>query len=474
VVTASFFAPDYRRDIRRYYEWVHARFVRPYRDTLLMLNLADEPTGGDYSRWAEAEFTARTGYGFAEVGDDPARLVQLGAFQSVYVAEYAAWSAEQWAELEPSLPTTMSFEGATARLHFQLPQVEALFARTPPTFYPTFDAYPRDGPPELPLDDAELIRLFTLVRSLGHYSARHDRPFWLWSAANSWGLAQASADPADVADAVANGYYLALLARQTGGWLQGIAVWNYNVYGQGLYNDTHRTRYDPEAMFAEVSESLPRIRRLLAAPPGRTRVLVVAPDRYSERLLGLSRTSDPWDLHAYEFHWLAAFARNNVPAAVVAGLAGEDLSDVGTVVLLARDAEDVVPADVAQLRAYHQAGGTVLAARALGSALSAGASYLEADPPEAAFADPPTRERAALWQWAFGLDRPLAEGFLVSTAEDALLYTIGRRLEAEVLLPFAGRGWVVESGGCVRQPLRADGGRLPIALEPHQYAYLTR
>jgi hypothetical protein len=158
----------------------------------------------------------------------------------------------------------------------------------------------------------------------------------------------------------------------------------------------------------------------------------------------------------------------------VAGLAGEDLSGIVTVVLLARNAEDVVPAEVAELRAYHQAGGTVLAARELGSALGAGASYLEADPPEAAFADPPTRERAALWQRAFGLDRPLADGFLVITAEDALLYTIGRRLEAELLLPFDGRGWVVDTGGCVRQPLRADGGRLRIALEPHQYAYLTR
>ena len=72
-MNASFFAPDYRRDIRRYYEWADERLVRPYRDALPMLNLADEPSGGDYSAWAEGEFIARFGYGFSDVGDDATR-----------------------------------------------------------------------------------------------------------------------------------------------------------------------------------------------------------------------------------------------------------------------------------------------------------------------------------------------------------------------------------------------------------------
>src|SRR5262249_61354912 len=107
-------------------------------------------------------------------------------------------------------------------------------------------AAPRDGPPALPREDAELIKLFTLARSLGHYSARYGKPFWLWSTANSWGLAQASPQPANVADAVANGYYLALLAPQTGGWPQGIAVCNYKHMGPGLLNDTPRTTSEPD------------------------------------------------------------------------------------------------------------------------------------------------------------------------------------------------------------------------------------
>ncbi len=58
-VSASFYAAAYRRDIEAYYRWVDAEFVRPYADVLLMLNLADEPIGGDYSSSAEAEFRRR-------------------------------------------------------------------------------------------------------------------------------------------------------------------------------------------------------------------------------------------------------------------------------------------------------------------------------------------------------------------------------------------------------------------------------
>jgi hypothetical protein len=474
VVNASFYSPDYRDDIRRYYEWVNAQFVRPYRDTILMLNLADEPSGGDYSVWAEAEFTVRNGYGFADVGDDAARIARLGEFQSNYIAEYAAWSASQWAELQPDLPTTMSFEGATARVHFQLPLVEAVFSRTPATFYPTFDAYPRDGPPEAALDDVELIRLFTLVRSLGHYSARYSRPFWLWSTANSWGLAQASPQPANVADAVANAYYLALLARQTGGWLQGIAVWNYNVVGQGLYNDTNRTTYDPDAMFARVSESLPRIRQILAAPAGATRVLLLAPNGFPFRLLGATRMVDPFAFRSYEFHRLAVFARNNVPAAVVSTLAGEDLSRVATIVVLARYAQDVPDEDAQRLRGYLDRGGTVVAPRHLSGALGPRGEYVDGDRAEEAFADSSDPQVRALWRRAFGIERALDRGYYVASAADALLYSIGGGLQTDLRLPFAGRGWLADPSGYLVRRLDANGGRLVLALDKNQYAYLTR
>jgi hypothetical protein len=473
VVNASFYSPDYQADIRRYYQWVDARFVRPNRDVILMVNLADEPSGGDYSVWADAEFKTRNGYGFAEVGDDPTRIAQLGQFQTNYVADYAAWSAAQWAELEPEMPTTMSFEGATARVHFQLPQVEAVFARTPSTFYPTFDAYPRDGPPDLPLDDAELIKLFTLVRSLGHYSARYNRPFWLWSTGNSWGLSQTSPQPGNVADAVANGYYLAMLARQTGGWLQGIAVWNYNIVGQGLYNDTNRTTYDPDTMFARVSESFPRIRQIMAAPPGAARVLILTPTGFPYRLLGASRTVDPFAFRSYDFHRLAVFARNNVPAAIVTTLAGEPVDRLAAIVVLSRYTQDLANDDAERLRGYLGRGGIVIAPRHLSGVLGARAEYVDGDRPEEAFADSSDAQRRALWRRAFGVERALDRGFYVATPEDALLYSIGG-VQIELRLPFTGRGWLADPSGYLVQRLDANGGRLALALDKGQYAYLTR
>lgn len=474
VSNASFYSPDYRRDIRRYYEWVNARFVRPFRDVIVMLNLADEPSGGDFSPWADEAFRRETGYGFAEVGTDPERVLRLGEFQSRYIVEYAIWSAQQWAELAPDLAVTMSFEGATLRVHMQLPHLESLFSRTPANFVPTFDAYPRDGPYDMPIDDAELVRLFHLVRTAAHYSARYQKPFWLWSTGNSWGLAQASAQPANVADAVANAYYLALLARQMGGWLQGIAVWNYNVVGQGLYNDTHQTSYDPDVMFARVSETFPRLRQIMASPPGQARVLVLAPDRAAWRQLGADRQVDPFRFHFYDLHRLIALARNNVPAAVVGSLAGEDLSRISAILVLARAPRDLADADLAALQAYLAQGGTVVALRALSGVLGAQAQYVDGDRLEEAFAEPDSSERVALWQRVLGLAQPLRQGYYVATASDALFYTLAGQLQAEAQLTFSGQGWQADPSGVPLRPLQADGGRLTVRLDKGQYAFLSR
>jgi hypothetical protein len=472
VANASFYSPDYRRDIRRYYEWVDARFVRPFRDVILMLNLADEPSGGDFSPWADAAFRQETGYGFADVGTDPERQTRLGEFQSRYIVDYATWSAQQWAELEPGLPVTMSFEGATLRVHLQLPHLESLFARTPPNFVVTFDAYPRDGPYDMPIDDTELVRLFQLVRTAAHYSVRYERPFWLWSTGNSWGLAQASPQPGNVADAVANAYYLALLARQMGGWLQGIAVWNYNVVGQGLYNDTHRTAYDPDVMFARVSETFPRLRQIMASPPGHTEVLVLAPDRPAWQQLGAERQIDPFRFRYYDLHRLIALARNNIPAAVVGSLAGEELGGIRAILVLARAPQDLTEADLAGLQAYLARGGKVVALRALSGLLGPRAEYIDGDRAEEAFAEPTSDDRVRLWQRVLGIEQPLRDGYFVATTDDALFYTLAGPLEARLV--FNGRGWQADRSGNALQPLQPDGGRLLVRLDKGQYAFLTR
>jgi hypothetical protein len=375
-VSASFYAPSYRRDIDKYYRWVEAEFVQPYAGVILMLNLADEPIGGDYSAHAEAEFRRRHGFGFADVGDDPARQRLLGAFQSRYVVEYAIYSAGLWQALHPGLPVTMSFDGAQARQTFTLPDVEALFRDTPDNFIVTFDAYPRDGLPDVPLSDKNLVGLFLLARSAGLYSARYGKPLWLWAAANSWGLSQASPDPGTVSDAVANGLYLALLVRQGGGDLQGIAYWNYNIKEQGLYNDTHDTAYDVETMFGQVSAALPTLRRLMAEPPARPEVLILSPPARSHEQIGVERTAIL--LEVQPFQRLAILAKEGVNAAVVGslgdwsdgGLGESRLVDwVGVIVALSPSPEYLSEGDLALLREFLQQGGKVVTSPGVGAAL---------------------------------------------------------------------------------------------------------
>ena len=380
-IGASFYAPDYRRDITAYYRWVDATLVRPYSGTVLMVNLADEPKEGDYSAWADAAFRAAHGYGLHDAGADPARQEAVGRFESEYVNDYAIWSARQWLAIDPIVTVTMSYDGGYGRNMHEGPNLESIFQKAPRNFVVTYDAYPRDGLYTTPLTENDLIALFALVRTLGYYAAVYHRPLWLWSTGNSWGLNEGSSDRGDVADAVANGIYLAQLARQTGGDLQGIAVWNYNIKGQGLYNDTHHTLYKPDDMFRRVSASFPLLRAIMAAPAGRPDTVVLAPDGPDLRAAGAALVLRATD----SYHWdrLAILARANVAAVTLTHLRGAPLPAPRTVLVLARAASDITPDDRLSLRALRARGGTVVAASPVATTLvdnSAGAQVLATSP----------------------------------------------------------------------------------------------
>jgi len=366
-IGASFYAPQYRRDITAYYRWVDATLVRPYSGTIMMLNLADEPKEGDYSSWADAAFRAAHGYGLRDAGADPARQEAVGRFESDYVADYAAWSARQWQSIDPAMPVTMSFCGGYGRVMHEGPKLESVFRKVPRNFVMTFDAYPRDGLYTTPLTENDLIPLFTLVRTLGYYSAVYHRPLWLWSTGNSWGLNEGSSDRGDVADAVANGIYVAQLARQTGGDLRGIAVWNYNIRGQGLYNDTHHTLYKPNDMFHRVSASFPLLRAIMAAPAGRPDTVVLAPDGPDLRAAGAALVPRATD--SYTWASLGVLARSNVAAVTLTGLDSAPLPALRTALVLARAASDIAPAGRLQLRHLLARGGAVVAAAPVAATL---------------------------------------------------------------------------------------------------------
>jgi len=516
-VSASFYAPSYRQAIEAYYRWVDAEFVRPYADVLLMLNLSDEPIGGDYSSHAEAEFRRQTGLGFADVPEgSPAadeagaeRQRLLGEFQSRYVVEYAGYSARAWAVIHPGLPVTLSFDGGQARKALTQPDVEALFRDTPPNLVITFDAYPRDGQPRLPLDDANLVGLFLLSRSLGFYSARYQKPVWLWAAANSWGLSQASPDPGTVSDAVANGLSLAMLVRQGGGDLQGIVYWNYNVKGQGLYNEPRATAYDPEAMFRRVSAVLPTLRRLMASPAGSPQILVLAPAVLAQRAIGASREAVRLEVQPYDR--LAILARTGVNAAVAGSLAGlltgpaavdpaspvvsgggsGERSEIRAIIVLAPSAADLSAADLEALRGFLAQGGLVVASPGVGSGLStAGASVAEPVPGAEGlierrgnlfvalqgvatlFEDKHGEALLGFWQEALGLDS-LQPGYQVGGVEAVWHYHLGREpIRVEMELPFEAMGYRYDGEG--RAVERLAGDHLRVTLGRREYVLLRR
>jgi len=486
-VSASLYAPSYRRDVGAYYRWLDSEFVKPYADVLLMLNLADEPIGGDYSAHAEAEFRRRYGFGFADVGDDPARQRLLGEFQSRYVVEYAAFSARLWQQIQPGLPVTMSFDGGQARKVFSLPDVEALFRDTPSNFVVTFDAYPRDGLPHVALSDKNLVGLFLLARSLGLYSARYHKPLWLWAAANSWGLSQASSDPGSVSDAVANGLYLALLVRQGGGDLRGIVYWNYNVKGQGLYNDRHETAYDVETMFAQVAAELPTLRRLMKASPSFPEVLILAPPLWTYERIGAAR--EVVRLEVQPYRRLAILAKEGVNAAVVGSLGGWPLERLRAIVVLSPTPDYVPVEDLAALRSFMAQGGKVVASPAVGADLvgegdgeplssyeglvaQRGNLYLAPQGVAVLFEDRRHALLVPFWREVLGLDaaRP---GYRVVSGQYAFHYHLGPQpVQVRLSLPFEARGYRHDDQA--RPAEKLWGSRLAVTLGRREYLLLSR
>jgi hypothetical protein len=242
-----------------------------------------------------------------------------------------------------------------------------------------------------------------------------------------------------VSDAVANGLYLALLIRQGGGELQGIAYWNYNVKGQGLYNDTHVTTYKPEAMFQRVTDAFPMLRRLMVSKPSRPEVLILAPPSVGHEQIGAARESIRQGGQPYPR--LQILAKQGVNAAVVGELSGWPLDGVRAIVVLAPAVRYVSPEDAAILGEYLAAGGRVVASRDFGQALGAGTrsggdpiagglveqrGSLFIAPAESAvlFEENHSQDLSGFWQEVLGLNR-VQPGYRIVTGEYAFLYNLG-------------------------------------------------
>jgi len=378
-VSASFYSPQYREDIIRYYEWVARTIVDPFREIILMVNLADEPFGGDYSAAAEAEFRRLYGYGFGDVGEDIERQRALGRFQSDMIVSYATWSAERWHAVCPDIPSTMSFCGSHGREENLMPTVENLFSKTPPHFEITFDLYPRDGPFDHAITPPDVTALWVFLTQLGGLSRKFNKPLWIWPTGNSWGTGQASSDPGHVSDAVANVYYNVDRIVAAGGRVKGLAIWNYNCNNQGLFNDPHETVYDPEIMFERLSESFsevrPVMRRSLQAPwEPQPRIALFAPPEPGFLRIGRTRASvcrlEDSETRPYDFSALEAFAHYSKPFVVFGEM--EDLpTGCDTLIVLPETIEEIPAALQAALKAWPGEGRTLVVSPALASLFNA-------------------------------------------------------------------------------------------------------
>ncbi len=470
--SASPYDGQFRADTLRYYQWVEQQFVVPYRDVVLMVMISNEPTGVDYSSAADFTFFNRYRYHFADVGSDTRRETQLGDFQSHVMDDYAIWAAQQWQALDPALTVTLTFDGSPARNSQQAPALEPLFRDAPSNFQPAWDTQIRNGPPTSALNDSDVTALGTLLGTLAHLSAKYQRPYWLWSSGNSWGLGQGSSDPSNIADAIANLHMLADLSRQGGGLLRGIAIWAYNVRGQGLYNDGYHPVYDPAVLFNRLTAEMPGIRQILEGPAGPgADAIILAPNDLPDKEIGASRLSDIYAYRGYNFADLVSLLRGGANTAVVGTLAGEDLSRVRLLIILARGPADLTAADTAAARAFRSSGGTVVDAQTVNYALGLNAQWVyPGNAPELFFADTYTADQTGPVA-AYGLPR-LANSFVFKGPSEVVVYGGAsfdppEKMKAWLRLPFAVAVTSYDGSGAVAANSMLGPGTVALATQRH-------
>src|SRR5207248_3501710 len=128
-------------------------------------------------------------------------------------------------------------------------------------------------------------------------------------------------------------------------------------------------------------------------------------------------------------------------------LAGEDLTGIHAIVVLAREPDDLSAGDVDALRAFARRGRAVIAGTALRDVLGPDVAYTGAQTVEETFTYSPSDDQRALWRTALGVEQPI-QAYYVATGDDALLYSIRPDpVGLRVHLPFVGRGYVANGEG---------------------------
>jgi hypothetical protein len=256
VYTASPYSEVYRRDIREYYAWINETFVLP-NPHIVAVSLADEPMGTDFSPHAMTVFRARYGLPF-----DQATNTQRGEFLNGVIADYAGWSANHWEWLNPNVRTMMTFH--VERDQPFLPDIERIFAQTPPTFVFSEDTHLDDGLIDRRITPESVRLLHGMCRTFGWLSQVYRKPLMLWTGANAWSLKRTGGMP----EARQNIEIVHDSTRQAGGQIGMLMAWGWNIRFQGVYDDDGNFAADKDTMIEGVSALLAERRDQLSLPTG--------------------------------------------------------------------------------------------------------------------------------------------------------------------------------------------------------------
>jgi hypothetical protein len=143
-----------------------------------------------------------------------------------------------------------------------LPDVERLFALTPPTCVFSADTHLDDGLVDRAITPENVRLLYGMCRTFGWLSQVYGKPLMLWTSANAWGLKRNGG----LAEARQNVEIVHDATRQAGGQIGMLMAWGWNIQFQGVYDDEGNFAADKESMIAGVSQLLAARRERLSAP----------------------------------------------------------------------------------------------------------------------------------------------------------------------------------------------------------------
>jgi hypothetical protein len=240
---ASFDSPRFRALVENFAQFVQNEVLaqHPGTNVVAIVN-ADEPTTTDYSRHADRAFKDLYGLSMAKSLQSNPSLI--GEFQSKSWGRFAAWSADIWLRVNPSLWNLNTFHFERTAPWF--PSIGAIFEMARPNMAVSYDTHPQDTALHDPFSAKHPRMLKILARTVAFHAKVQGQqgvhasgmPLMLWAGANRWSLNFAHNEPqqghATIQDAVTSVYDVVRETKRVGGNIHALLAWHYNIPSQRL------------------------------------------------------------------------------------------------------------------------------------------------------------------------------------------------------------------------------------------------